>query len=541
MLLVLIAATVLASPPFGSFVQQVDGLYGQQSIAIGANGEVVTSRGVAAGSTVGWPLRGRSEHELTAFDEHRGTFAFVDVDGTVEVGPDGFTIEGAYPGARGIVLDAYGGVWLADTLRNRIVRLDAAGNEVSTHGARGAFPGLFNAPAGLAVFDGELFVADTLNHRLVVHDAQSGAFKYQWGMHAVVVREGEGKIHYPEDVAVASDGSFVVVLEPFERRYQRFGRMLAGADPSGTLPKKLVVESHFGPELGIDGDVLVMHEPESGAAMVFDLRMNIPIHVTTFARAGTGASQLGHVVSIAVDATTQEVWFLDDANQRIAAWRLNRDPTARLRQDPFMASFVRAISFDALADRIGGERFMPGRLLVVDGLLHVIERNGSRVAIVTPRFEVEGVVDLEGKHAHTVVRRVAAHPEGGWVVLSEPDHALVRFGRDGARLGVVLAEGDDPFGVTVLEDGTVVVSERSRDQLLFITEDEQRAFSESGAWDGALWRPAEVHPFTKGRVVVVDQGNHRAQVFDPATGEWSLTFSLGMGHDSPMFLKEDSK
>ena len=541
MLIVLTAAAVLASPPFGAFARQVDGLYGLQSIAIGEDGEVETSTDVTAGSTVGWPLRGRSAHELTAFDEVGETFAFVDVDGTLEVGPDGFTRDRAYPGARGLALADDGSVWLADTLRHRIVRLDSMGNEVSTFGARGAFPGLFNAPAGLAVFDGECFVADTLNHRVVVHDAESGVFKYQWGMHAVVVREGEGKIHYPEDVAVAADGSFVAVLEPFERRYQRFERMEPNADPSGTLPKKLAVESHFGPELGIDGEVLVMHEPESGAAMVFDLRMNIPIHVTTFARAGTGVSQLGHIASIAVDAATQEVWFLDEGNQRIAAWRLNRDPNARLRQDPFMASFVRAISFDALAARIGGERFVPGRLLVVDGLLNIIERNGSRVAIVTPRFEVEGIVGLEGEHAHTVVRRVAAHPEGGWVVLREPNHTLVRFGRDGSLLGPIDAMADNPFGVAVLEDGSIVVSERNHDQLLVITEHERRIISESGAWDGAMWRPAEVHPFTNGRVVVVDQGNHRAQVFDPETGEWSLTFSLGMGHDTPMFLKEDAR
>jgi DNA-binding beta-propeller fold protein YncE len=480
-----------------------------------------------------------------------GTFAFIDIDGTVVVGVSDTGDEvwsrfGAYPGALGIALGEQGRVWIADTLRNRIVQLDSGGKELLTHGDRGAFPGLFNAPSGLALYDGDLFIADTLNHRVAVHDASSGEFRYQWGMHAVTPREGEGKIHYPEDVAVAPDGSFVVVLEPFERRYQRFGRMAGEIDPSGTLPKKLAVESHFGAELGIDGDLLVMHEPESGAAMVFDLRGDIPIHISTFARAGSGSSQLGRIASIAVDAVTQEVWFLDLTNQRIAAWRLDRDREARLRQDPFMGSFVRSISFASLARRIGGERFVPGYLVFADGLLNVVERNGERVALLSPRFSLEGVVDLDRERDGVVVQRVASHPAGGWVVLSKPGGMITRYGADGTRQTLGISEEQrsqlgNAFGLAVLENGTLVVSDRSRDELVFFGDSERRSISETGIWDGALWRPGEVHPFPKGRVVVVDQGNHRAEVFDPATGQWSLTFSLGMGHNTPMFLKETPK
>jgi hypothetical protein len=66
---------------------------------------------------------------------------------------------------------------------------------------------------------------------------------------------------------------------------------------------------------------------------------------------------------------------------------------------------------------------------------------------------------------------------------------------------------------------------------------------ETGAWDGALWRPASLTaiPWKDGGtiVAVVDQGNHRAQGFDPATGEWRVTFSLGQGHDTVRLKRED--
>ena len=60
---------------------------------------------------------------------------------------------------------------------------------------------------------------------------------------------------------------------------------------------------------------------------------------------------------------------------------------------------------------------------------------------------------------------------------------------------------------------------------------------------GALWRPAGLAaiPWPDGGsiVAVVDQGNHRAQGFDPATGEWKVSFSLGQGHDRVQLRRED--
>ncbi len=97
-----------------------------------------------------------------------------------------------------------------------------------------------------------------------------------------------------------------------------------------------------------------------------------------------------------------------------------------------------------------------------------------------------------------------------------------------------------PVAVAPLTNGMNVVADRAGDRLAVLGSDgTMRSIGESGLWDGALWLPGEVYPFPGGRVVVVDQGNHRAQVFDPNTGKWSITFSLGMGHEKPMFLKED--
>ena len=72
-------------------------------------------------------------------------------------------------GPRGIVVDAQGRVFVADTGNKRIVVYDADGNFITQFGGGGTSAGQFDEPVGLA-FDnnGNLYVADTWNQRIQV-------------------------------------------------------------------------------------------------------------------------------------------------------------------------------------------------------------------------------------------------------------------------------------------------------------------------------------------------------------------------------------
>ena len=91
-------------------------------------------------------------------------FAFGDVDG------EGTAARFQHP--LGIVLHN-GGAFVADSYNHKIRLLDLKSHEVSTYLGTGK-PGVglnpvqFAEPAGLAIADGNLYVADTNNHRLVV-------------------------------------------------------------------------------------------------------------------------------------------------------------------------------------------------------------------------------------------------------------------------------------------------------------------------------------------------------------------------------------
>jgi hypothetical protein len=98
-----------------------------------------------------------------------------------------------------------------------------------------------------------------------------------------------------------------------------------------------------------------------------------------------------------------------------------------------------------------------------------------------------------------------------------------------------------PFGVAELPGGRIAVSDRASDEFVVIDRSDEVVArgGERGSWDGALWMPAGLEFLPDGGLVVLDQGNHRAQVFDPESGSWRISFSLGQGHDRPLLLRSD--
>ena len=139
----------------------------------------------------------------------------------------------------------------------------------------------------------------------------------------------------------------VAVAEPFERRVQLFGH-LPPRDPSApratALPAFDGVASHFSREVALDGQTLVVWEPESASGLVFDLRPEIPIHVTTFGGPGTRAGSFGQVSAACVDESGNRIHVADPVRRVHASLALLRGGQAPAF-DPFMPRLVREASF----------------------------------------------------------------------------------------------------------------------------------------------------------------------------------------------------
>ena len=122
---------------------------------------------------------------------------------------------------------------------DRIQKFDPHGEFIMQWGGNGHEPGKFFRPQSLVVQDDILWVVDACNHRIQRFDISSDEPKLidVWGQ----AGEGKGQFYYPYDMAIASDGT-IVVVEYKNNRIQRLapdGKWIATWGGPGLEPGRL--------------------------------------------------------------------------------------------------------------------------------------------------------------------------------------------------------------------------------------------------------------------------------------------------------------
>jgi DNA-binding beta-propeller fold protein YncE len=113
----------------------------------------------------------------------------------------------------GLARDARRGlIFVADTMAHDVKVFSDDGVLQRVIGRRGEAPGEFNFPTHLALAQGELFVTDTLNSRVQVFDAGSGAPVRQFGARGLYL----GNLVRPKGVGVDAEGHVYVVESYFD-------------------------------------------------------------------------------------------------------------------------------------------------------------------------------------------------------------------------------------------------------------------------------------------------------------------------------------
>ena len=231
----------------------------------------------------------------------------------------------------------YSAVWHASVLRE--------------FGSRGQGPGQFSYPTDLDIHDDRVYVTDRGNHRIQVFDLE-GQYLYEWGIHSVEPGDGEGKLHYPESLAISSDGTVAVVHEPLLGRLQAFGLTDEPAEKFMTDPVTLTgLGGHMGPRFSVHGSKVAIFDPEAQRVQLYDTQIaSVPIKVTEFGGAGTGPGQFMDLVDLAFDERG-DLWILDRGTRSVAQLRANYAKDLR-GFDARLMSMVRRFDLEALA----GER-----------------------------------------------------------------------------------------------------------------------------------------------------------------------------------------
>ncbi|MEY3142922.1 MAG: hypothetical protein RLY21_1415 [Planctomycetota bacterium] len=445
---------------------------------------------------------------------------------------------------RGLAAASDGTIFVADRLHDCLWRFDrSADGSYQAPPKRlaepGFNPGQLSAPDDVFVLEKDgarcLLVADELNHRVHVLSFD-GEFVGFFGMHALVPRMGEGRIHYPRSLSVAADGVTLAVAEAFEDRVQIF-RLKPEEDPvDASVSRAEFISSHFGSDAACAADLLVVHDVETESLAVCDARTTPPIHMSIMGGGGALPQRFGEVSAVGVEPETGRIWAVDRANARIDVFDLDWDRAKPPVLDLFMPRLARSMDLSRLtrgtdrrAPDISDILFVKGdsglEVLLLDRANRGIHRSDARLTPKSPdswialpdetRWPEELARAADGRIAvaDPVAQRVfVREPAGEW-------NALAEIGWDFVR----------PSGVEFDERGQLVVSDAALDAVLVSDPKGAGRVGERGVLDEQFYDPQSILPSPKG-LIVIDRGNHRFQRFGDGF-TWNLTGSLGRYYD----------
>lgn len=433
---------------------------------------------------------------------------------------------------------------IADGCRHRIGLVELDGSLVRWFSDWGSFPSLVSTPSALAAADGLLFVADTENHRVQAFDpAEPLPLRYRFGVHAIRPGEGEGRLHYPTDLSISADASLLALPEPLDDRVQIFARA------PGPKPKEDPTRvglgapgAHLGPDASASGNYLVTFSPESSRVQVHDLRGDSPVRIAEIFGYGERLGTLQGPAGLWLADNGRTLLVTDTGARRLTRAHLKVRPDEPLGQDKEIPEYqdglhVGELYGDSLSvgDWAGGldaaERRewlapIPGAVCSQGDRILVADRANQVGILLGPELEPTGILRAGGDSPPIAsIGGVHPAPAGGWLVVDRGFEGAKRFGRvlyfraDGSLAGefgrdVLLA----PDAV-VCRGTRVFVSDPLRSRIEFFDLEGDSAVHAGGFGSPGLGRaqfhdPRGLAVLGDGRLIVIDHGSHRGQIFD---------------------------
>ncbi len=213
----------------------------------------------------------------------------------------------------GLTLDSEDNVWLTDVGRHQVFKFTHDGRRLLTLGERGR-PGAdqshFNLPTDVAVLpDGSFYVSDGYRNTRVVKFDAAGRYEFEWGGRGAE----PGKFNLPHGIAVDGRGR-VLVCDRSNARLQVFdarGKYLAEW-------KGPAIGRPYGVSVAADGHVFLIDggeqkQPDHGKAVELDADGTV---VDSFGAHGSEAGQFrtGHDIAVARDGS---VYVAEGAGRRV--------------------------------------------------------------------------------------------------------------------------------------------------------------------------------------------------------------------------------
>lgn len=206
----------------------------------------------------------------------------------------------------GLIIDAYGQLYVADAGNNRVQVIDSNGHFIAEFGSYGWRDGEFDFPNDVALSLDTLYVADTGNNRVQYCNLVHRIF------YPITTTSQDFEFDGPEGISLGRNGE-VFVVDTLNHRWVQFSRNLAPILTMGSFgnsreqfwnPTDLVVNPH--------GTVYVV-DTGNHRIMSYDFSGN-PIR--TWGEKGSALGQFQEPKRLAVDAWNY-LYVTDSGNRRI--------------------------------------------------------------------------------------------------------------------------------------------------------------------------------------------------------------------------------
>jgi RHS repeat-associated protein len=213
----------------------------------------------------------------------------------------------ALSGPRDVALSVAGNLWVADTGNDRVVKYDPEGEFEIHLGSSGSGEGQFDEPTGIAIdTQGHLWVVDSGNDRIQEFNSR-GTYIRQFGTPG----SGNGQFEQPLGITVDNAGS-VWVTDCGNARVQKFdaeGKYLSKFGYEGSLPCPTAID--------IDAEGMLWiadtgHDRVKGFTSLGEYRNEL-------GSPGSADGQLQSPNGVAVNAEGK-IWVTDTGNDRIQVW-----------------------------------------------------------------------------------------------------------------------------------------------------------------------------------------------------------------------------
>lgn len=445
----------------------------------------------------------------------------LDLDGILQQSWDGFVEP------RGIA--AVGDkIWVSDRGIHRLLTLDPATRSpdvASGIGDHGAAPGLLAGPMGMCAFgDRMLLVADRDNHRIQVFGSH-GISMHQWGVHARIPREAGGRLHYPEAIALDKTALVCAVIEPSERRVQRFGvRDPELAVVAEETWQRVDLVSHYGEYWAVEeqGRLLVVSEPDSERVTVVARDPEIPFVLDDVG--GNGSLPAQFRTPAGVDFMPARPFarmvVADRGNRRLQMFEVRRNTLAKLQREAWLIALVRSVDLEQLVRETPGWHATspprPGAVACLkNGTIAVSDTANARILLFDEKFRPKGILSAPGM----LEQATAIAADGAGILVADASSGrLLRFLLEGGRPITIESKAVVPVGIDRHPDGSIWVTDAAQHALFRISPeggDEQVVLRGPGTGKTELYRPRSVQIAGDGSVWVLDHGNHRGVVLKP--------------------------